>query len=273
MTDRPDAAGATPDDDAPDRSRPWVDPDGGPPIPIEEYRKRSRRSFLTFGVLGVGAYLGFRHLQNRPEDGSIPDFTRRALQLNENVWERLQRSSADSRTFSVDAREDIRVNGRIGLRDDLDQERWTVRVIGVDGHDLEALDIADIQALGGVDAVWRHKCIEGWSNIVHWTGTRFSTFAERYAADQPEWDHVSLRTPDEEYYVGLDRYTMLHDQTLLAWGLNGEPLTPDHGAPLRLATSLKYGIKQLKRIGTIEFTNERPDDYWVERGYDFHAGF
>lgn len=247
--------------------------DDGPTISLDEHRRRSRRAFLGFGVLGVGAYLGFRHLQNRPEDDNVPDVIRRGLELNESVWETVQRDGATTRTFSVEAREDIRVNGRIGIRDDLDADGWAVRVIGVDGRELDVLDLADVRALGGHDMVWEHKCIEGWSNIVHWTGARFADLAARYADDQPDWEYVSLRTPDEQYYVGVDRYTMRHPQTLLAWGLNGELLTPDHGAPLRLVTPLKYGIKQLKRIGTIEFTDQRPADYWAERGYDYHSGF
>ena len=64
----------------------------------------------------------------------------------------------------------------------------------------------------------------------------------------------------------------LHPQTLLCYELNGEPLTAQHGAPLRLVTPLKYGIKQIKRIGTLTFTDERPADFWAQRGYDWHAG-
>ena len=55
-------------------------------------------------------------------------------------------------------------------------------------------------------------------------------------------------------------------------GLPAAPLTPEHGAPLRLAIPLKYGIKNIKRIGTIRFTDARPADYWAERGYDWYAG-
>jgi DMSO/TMAO reductase YedYZ molybdopterin-dependent catalytic subunit len=49
-------------------------------------------------------------------------------------------------------------------------------------------------------------------------------------------------------------------------------LTPDHGAPLRLVIPVKYGIKSLKQIGAIRFTDRRPADYWAERGYDWYAG-
>ena len=64
---------------------------------------------------------------------------------------------------------------------------------------------------------------------------------------------------------------MMHPQTLLCYELQGEPLEQLHGAPLRLVTPLKYGTKQIKRIGSIAFTNEQPADYWAERGYDWYA--
>jgi len=64
----------------------------------------------------------------------------------------------------------------------------------------------------------------------------------------------------------------MHPQTLLAYEMNGELLTDDHGAPLRLVSTVKYGIKQIKRIGKIEFTNERPADFWAESGYDWYSG-
>ena len=64
----------------------------------------------------------------------------------------------------------------------------------------------------------------------------------------------------------------LHPQTLLAYEQNGKPLAEEHGAPLRLVIPVKYGIKNIKRIGKIEYTNERPADYWAEEGYDWFAG-
>jgi DMSO/TMAO reductase YedYZ molybdopterin-dependent catalytic subunit len=84
--------------------------------------------------------------------------------------------------------------------------------------------------------------------------------------------YVSLVTPDHEYFVGWDIESILHPQTLLAYEMNGHPLTSEHGAPLRLVSTTKYGIKQLKRIGRIEFTDQRPRDYWAEFGYDWYSG-
>jgi DMSO/TMAO reductase YedYZ molybdopterin-dependent catalytic subunit len=54
--------------------------------------------------------------------------------------------------------------------------------------------------------------------------------------------------------------------------MNGRPLPVEQGGPLRLVTAVKYGIKSIKRIGRITFTDERPADFWAERGYDWYAG-
>jgi DMSO/TMAO reductase YedYZ molybdopterin-dependent catalytic subunit len=113
--------------------------------------------------------------------------------------------------------------------------------------------------------------------VVRWAGGRFSDFTEKFGFSRRREggaaaSYVSLATPDEEYFVGLDMASASHPQTLLCYEMNGRPLSLDHGAPLRLVTQLKYGIKQIKRIGTIRFTVDRPADYWAQRGYDWYAG-
>ena len=83
---------------------------------------------------------------------------------------------------------------------------------------------------------------------------------------------MGLATPDRGYYVELDIASSLHPQTLLCYEINGAPLSLEHGAPLRLVAAVKYGLKSIKRIGTITFTDERPPDFWAERGYDYYLG-
>ena len=78
--------------------------------------------------------------------------------------------------------------------------------------------------------------------------------------------------PDERYYVGLYLADCLHPQALLATHMNGKPLTAEHGAPLRLVIPHKYGIKNIKLITSIAYTQKRPTDYWYEQGYDWYAG-
>jgi DMSO/TMAO reductase YedYZ molybdopterin-dependent catalytic subunit len=81
-----------------------------------------------------------------------------------------------------------------------------------------------------------------------------------------------MQTPDQAYFVGLDSPSALHPQTLLCYEMNGADLTPAHGAPLRLVIPVKYGVKNIKRIGKIIYTDERPEDYWANEGYDWYAG-
>ncbi len=147
------------------------------------------------------------------------------------------------------------------------------------------LTLEDIKILPHIEMVAEFKCIEGWSEIVHWGGARLRDFLAaypphignyddlrpaRFVASLPEY--IAFQTPDGQYYVGIEREVALHPQTLLAYELNGLPLTLDHGAPLRLVTPLKYGVKQIKQIGRITYMNSRPRDYWYERGYDYYAG-
>ncbi len=125
------------------------------------------------------------------------------------------------------------------------------------------------------DLVTQFKCIEGWSQIVHWAGVRAADFLDLYPpapVDGREPRYVYMETPDGDYYCGFDMGIMRHPQTLLVTEMMGAPLTQNHGAPLRLHTPTKYGYKQIKRIGLIAYTNDRPDDYWTKLGYDWYAG-
>ena len=60
--------------------------------------------------------------------------------------------------------------------------------------------------------------------------------------------------------------------TLLCYEMNGSPLMEEHGAPLRLVIPVKYGVKNIKRLGTIRYSTLRPANYWAERGYDWYVG-
>ena len=245
--------------------------DDAPTIPVDEFRKRSRRSFLT-GAAGLGAaYLGWQWLQGQPDVDGIPKPLRETLEFNEDVW-RTVSEDRSAPEFSTAEATPIQVNGRIGIRNEIDLAAWTVRVEGPDGDVLDELDISAFESLPQRDMVIGHKCIEGWSNITHWGGARFSDFHARYADRVGDVPYVGFETPDGLYYVGWDMSSAMHPQTMLALRLDDQPLDQEHGAPLRLATPNKYGIKAIKRIGVIRYTRRRPADYWAERSYDWYAG-
>lgn len=137
------------------------------------------------------------------------------------------------------------------------------------------LTMDDITRLPRHEIVLQFKCIEGWSQIVRWAGVRMADFLEAYPpalVNGKEPRYVYMETPDGDYYVGYDMHICRHPQTLLVTEMMGEPLTQYHGAPLRFYTPTKYGYKQIKRIGLIAYTDEKPDDYWTELGYDWYGG-
>ena len=137
------------------------------------------------------------------------------------------------------------------------------------------LQLGDITQLPRHELVTQFKCIEGWSQIVHFAGVRMTDFLDLYPPapiDGKPPLYVYMETPDGDYYCGYDMHVMRHPQTLLVTEMMGQPLTQFHGAPLRLHMPTKYGYKQIKRIGLIAYTNDRPDDYWTRLGYDWYAG-
>ncbi len=137
------------------------------------------------------------------------------------------------------------------------------------------LQLPDITQLPRHELVTQFKCIEGWSQIAHFAGVRMADFLDLYppaAIDGKSPLYVYMETPDGDYYCGYDMHIMRHPQTLLVTEMMGRPLTQFHGAPLRLHMPTKYGYKQIKRIGLIAYTNDRPDDYWTKLGYDWYAG-
>ena len=244
-----------------------------PEISADDYRQRSRRSLLTGGVAALAGLFGWRWVQTQPETNNIPNVLRNGHELNESLWTNLFRDNHQARTFSRDSASILRLNGRLGLRSEIDLDRWQLTVKGPDGTELGQHVLDDIKQLPYREMTIEHKCIEGWAQITNWGGARFSDFMRLYENQLPDnISHVYMETPDGQYYVSIDIETMRHKQTLLAYNNLGEPIDELHGAPLRLATPLKYGIKQLKRIGEIQFLTETGGDYWGERGYDWYAG-
>lgn len=239
-------------------------------------RRRSRRSFLIGGAAAVAGVGAWQWLRTRPEDGGVQWPLRRAHEFNESLARGYFEPARLAPTFPRAPGQMPRVNGGIGLDGEFDPATWRLRVEGLAaqaGAESSAVELTldDIKRLPRVELVTLLKCIEGWADMGQWAGARFADFAAAY---RPEGTvrYVALETPGRGYYVGLDVASALHPQTLLVYEMDGQPLTPEHGAPLRLFTPVKYGIKSLKRIGTIRFTDERPADFWAERGYDWYAG-
>jgi len=138
------------------------------------------------------------------------------------------------------------------------------------------LTMDDIWKLPHYDLVTEFKCVEGWSQIASWGGIRLRDLIAAYPpARLPNGNlprYVYMETPDGDYYCGYDMAAAMHPQSLLVYEMGGRPITRWHGAPLRLHMPIKYGYKQIKRIGLIAYTDKKPDDYWTKLGFDWYAG-
>jgi hypothetical protein len=137
------------------------------------------------------------------------------------------------------------------------------------------LAMSDVQKLPTVNFCTEFKCVEGWSEITQWQGHRLRDLIDMHPPTMVNGRmprYVYMETPDGDYYCGYDMKAARHPQSLLVTAMSGQPLTQEHGAPLRLHMPIKYGYKQIKRIGLIAYTDMKPDDFWTKLGYDWYAG-
>lgn len=235
--------------------------------------KKTFFSFLFFFLLIGISILGWSWLRHQPATAGTSKQIRGVLEINERIFGGLLSDKNLAKEYPASsAVKQARVNGKYGLQTPLDSANWALYVIRKKGDTLR-ISLDDIKKLPKTEITFNFKCIEGWSEITHWGGVRFADFMRAYSLNEESaMGYLGLSTPDKQYYVGIDMRSALHPQTLLCYELNDQPLPLLQGYPLRLIIPVKYGIKSLKRIGTMYFDNERPRDYWAERGYDYFSG-
>lgn len=238
---------------------------------------RTLLSFVVFAIFTAGAtYLWFKVKDagtDRGIQGGVQIPLRKGLNATEQVFKKTFSKKNLAKDFpKSEAAKNVRVNGNVGLNTSFNNKNWRLNVVRSAGDTLK-LTLADIQKLPKTEVIFNFKCIEGWSQVSHWGGVKFSDFIKAYHLEkQAGKEYIGLITPDGQYYVGIDMESAMQPQTLLCYEMNGVPLPVNQGYPLRLIIPVKYGIKSLKRIGDLSFSNERPPDYWFERGYDYYAG-
>jgi DMSO/TMAO reductase YedYZ molybdopterin-dependent catalytic subunit len=152
----------------------------------------------------------------------------------------------------------------------VDFEKWTLAVAGAVGKPGN-YSLAEIQALPQFRHNTRHICVEGWDVIGRFGGARLSDFLRSIGADLSA-RFVTVECADD-YYESLDMATALHPQTLLCYEMYDQPLTREHGAPLRLNIPTKIGYKQAKYLTDLKVTNVlHKVGYWEDQGYsDFYG--
>ena len=246
----------------------------------------ARRGWLK----GAGASLAGLFLAgcNRiAEDPKVVDVLAGAEVLSRNV----QRFIAGGALAREYARADITPNFKAnGSTDPPDADYqamvangfagWKLVVDGLVERPLQ-LSLAQLRALPARTQITRHDCVEGWSCIGQWTGARLGPLMQM-AGLKPQARHIVLHCADTlgdaKYYETLDLFDAFHPQTLLAYDMNGAPLTVAHGAPIRLRAERYLGYKQAKYLMRLEAVADfahiggGQGGYWEDQGYDRYGG-
>jgi DMSO/TMAO reductase YedYZ molybdopterin-dependent catalytic subunit len=152
----------------------------------------------------------------------------------------------------------------------VDFEKWTLTVSGAVQKPAD-YTLAQIQALPKIRQNTRHVCVEGWDVIGRFGGARLSDFLQMIGADITA-PFITVECVDD-YYESLDMATAMHPQTLLCYEMYDQPLTREHGAPLRLQIPTKIGYKQAKYLTDLTVTHVLEKvGYWEDQGYSGFYG-
>jgi DMSO/TMAO reductase YedYZ molybdopterin-dependent catalytic subunit len=266
-----------------------------PPQKIEMAPARlhqlTRRDVLLFGAGAVAALAGGGFLLpqdtlsrlgvRRNIDSPRKEwFLNKALRIDDDVAEALYSRNRRVPTYTKSQITALKNNYNGATPDPGYISGWNLTLDGLASGLSVSLDIRNLTTRFTVhEQITRLVCVEGWSAVAWWAGLRFDDLVRAYPPmSQAKWARVessvnldSSGNPDP-YFMSLDLATARHPQTLLATHFNGQPLTVDHGAPLRLLVPVKLGLKNVKAITRISYVAEEPRDHWAERGYSRYDG-
>jgi DMSO/TMAO reductase YedYZ molybdopterin-dependent catalytic subunit len=230
-----------------------------------KFRQNSRRELLKLTpVLALGAF-AIPSLQ----EGLL----KKGLGFNDWASARLFRSGHLAPTFDnadLTPFTKFPINGY-----DVDDpgvifENWTLTVSGAVQKPGD-YKLAQVQALPRFRQNTRHICVEGWDVIGRFGGARLSDFLQLVGAD-PTARFIAVNCADD-YYESLDMATARHPQTLLCYEMYEQPLTRQHGAPLRLQIPTKIGYKQAKYLTDLKVSHVLDRvGYWEDQGYSWFYG-
>jgi DMSO/TMAO reductase YedYZ molybdopterin-dependent catalytic subunit len=154
------------------------------------------------------------------------------------------------------------------LPPDVDPESWTLEIRGLVERPL-TLTLQEIQGLEAVELARDFHCVESWSVPDNkWKGVRVHRILE-LANPLPEARYALVCSPGG-FETSLTLQALLRPDTLLVWERNGEPLTWDHGYPLRLIVPDLYAYKSVKWVSEIRLLHEDRPGTWEKQGY--HRG-
>jgi DMSO/TMAO reductase YedYZ molybdopterin-dependent catalytic subunit len=259
---------------------------------MDHTRHYSRRGLLkaTAGALGALTLAGCDRVQ---EIEAARRMFESAETLNKAVQRMLGRRALAAEFTDRDLSPAFKANG--STNPDTDDYNALIR----DGFATWRLDVrglverprtyslTELRAMPSRTQITRHDCVEGWSCIGRWQGTRLSAVLNRVGL-KPDARYLVFHcadllpsggfSPPVPYYESIDLDDAFHEQTILAYEMNGKPLPVAHGAPLRLRVERQLGYKHAKYVMAIEAVEsferlgQGKGSYWADNGYAWYAG-
>ena len=237
----------------------------------------NRRTFLGgAAALGAAAVIGDRLADLRSPatvalaDAKIDGIRKSSFSTTETITPFKDVSNYNNYyEFSTDKYEPA------GLAKNFKTRPWTVTIDGL-VNKKQVLDVDTIIKMAPPEErIYRHRCVEGWSIVVPWVGFSLSELIKRAnpmgkakyveftTIDDPK-QMPGVRVPvlDWPYTEGLRLDEANHPLTLLCFGMYGEVLPNQDGAPIRVVVPWKYGFKSAKAIVRIRFTDQQPATAW-----------
>lgn len=239
---------------------------------------QSRREFLRLAATGaVAAALPQALLAE-----GLPQFAKSAYTLDDKPTPKQDVTHYNNfYEMATDKESPAQLAGRLKTRP------WTVAVEG----EVAKPKVWDIDALLKLAAleerVYRLRCVEAWSMVIPWVGfplselikqaqpTSRAKFVEFTTLNDPaQMPGVRSAVLEWPYREGLRLDEAMNPLTLLTFGLYGEVLPNQNGAPVRIIVPWKYGFKSAKSLVKIRFVEEMPMTSWIQAGpaeYGFYA--
>jgi DMSO/TMAO reductase YedYZ molybdopterin-dependent catalytic subunit len=256
----------------------------------------TRRNFLrSSAVAGSGLILAgcdqFNFLGDR--SNSVRQVMEQANALTYNVQRALIGDQVLAREYSAsEIRQGMKPNGSVEpstaeylFLKAQNFEPYRLSIKGMVEREV-SFSLAELRNMPERSQITRHDCVEGWSCIAKWTGTRLGPLLDM-AGVKPQarfcvyhcYDNIQRTlTGDILYYESSDLVDAYHPQTILSYGLNDQVLPMSNGAPIRLRIERALGYKQPKYLHTIELVDDLSPfgkgkgGYWPDNGYDWYGG-
>ena len=147
----------------------------------------------------------------------------------------------------------------------IDMDTWQFKIFGLVDEEV-TLDWRQFNDVGKVTIDAEFHCVTQWSKLQNtWEGISFNDLA-KLVKPRPEAKFVMIHCYGG-YTTNLPLEVVTDDDVLFAYKHDGEPLTPDHGTPLRFIVPKRYGWKSAKWANGIEFMDKNVPGFWETRGY------